>query len=192
MIVAGGDGHRGAPVRHYTVTSAGRVCESHLVLIKLAARDLLIAALLVGVWTTERRFMPGDGALFWVLSIAAGLGYAVMGFLLHEWGHLTGSRLAGAVVHPAPRLFSPLLFHFDTSANDRRQFLWMSMGGYAVSAAWLTFVLATADTARWSGRIALGFVVIGAIGTVVAEVPTTLRVWRGAPLPTGAAYRKQS
>ena len=157
--------------------------------IRLAARDVLIAALLIGIWTTDRRLAHGAGAVFWALSLVSGLGYAVMGFLLHEWGHLIGSRLTGSVVHPAPSLLRPLLFHFDTSVNDRRQFLWMSMGGYAASALWLTFLVVTADTSRWSDRIALGVVLLGVVGTFVAEVPTTVRVWRGEPLPTGSAFR---
>ena len=157
--------------------------------IRLAARDVLIAALLIGLWTVGPQLTSGHGAVFWALSIVSGLGYAVMGFLLHEWGHLLGSRLSGSVVHPAPSLLRPLLFHFDTRVNDRRQFLWMSMGGYAASALWLTFVVAIADTSRWSGRIGLGFVFVGVIGTFVAEVPTTVRVWRGGPLPTGPVFR---
>ncbi len=158
---------------------------------KLAARDVAIAALLIAIWTVERRLTPRDGALFWLLSLLGGLGYAVMGFLLHEWGHLAGSKLSGSIVHPSPSLTNPLLFHFDTGVNDRRQFLWLSFGGYLASAAWLTFVLATLDTSRWSGRLAIGVVVMGVLGTFVAEVPTTVRAWRGAPLPTGAVFRKQ-
>lgn len=173
------------------VTRGRSACKHADVLTKLAVRDVAIAALLIGIWTVEPRFTPTDGALFWLLSVLAGLGYAVMGFLLHEWGHLAGSKLSGSVVHPAPTLTDPLLFHFDTSVNDRRQFLWLSFGGYLVSAAWLTFTLATVDTSRWSGRIGIGFVAVGVLGTIVAEVPTTVRVWRGAPLPTGLAYRKQ-
>lgn len=159
-------------------------------LFKRAARDLLIAALLIGVWAAERWLVPGEGALVPVLSISGGLACAVMGFLLHEWGHLAGSRMTGAVVHIAPDLWSPLLFHFDTSTNDRRQFISMSMGGYLASAAWLTLVFAVADSSRWSGRVALGFVFIGVVATFVAEVPTTIRVWRGGPQPTGAAFRQ--
>ena len=161
-------------------------------LAKLAARDLVVVALLVTVWLTERRLTPGDGALFWALSIVGGLGYGLIGFVLHEWGHLAGSRLSGSVVHPAPGLGHLLLFHFDTAENDRRQFLWMSMGGYAATAAWTTFAFVTANTGRWSDRIGLVGLSIGFIGTFVAEMPTTVRVWRGAPLPTGAVFGKWS
>jgi hypothetical protein len=158
----------------------------------LAARDLFIVALIVGVWTAGRRFTPADGAVFWALSIVGGLGFGIIGFLIHEWGHLAGSLLSRSVVFPAPRLSEALLFHFDSERNDRRQFLWMSMGGYAATAAWIAIAFAIADRSRWSDRIGLGIVSFGFFATFITEVPMTVRVWRGAPLPMGKAFSKYS
>jgi hypothetical protein len=123
-----------------------------------------------------------------ILGVAAGVSAALAGFLLHEWGHLAGALAAGSFVHYPNRLLAPLLFHFDTARNDRRQFLWMSWGGYGASALGLLLIAWLVPREALSGRVALGLAGLGLAVTLVAEVPITTRVLRGAPLPTGYAY----
>jgi hypothetical protein len=43
--------------------------------------------------------------------------------------------------------------------------------------------------ARLSGRLAIALAGLGVLATFILELPVTLRVLRGAPLPTGSAYR---
>lgn len=154
-------------------------------------RDLALLALAALLWWQDalarQAASSSTGAL--ILGAAAGVSAAVAGFLLHEWGHLAGALAAGSFVHYPDRLLAPLLFHFDTARNDRRQFLWMSWGGYAASAASVMLIAALAPLHALSGQVALGLAGLGTLVTLVAEVPTTARVLRGAPLPEGYAFR---
>lgn len=142
----------------------------------LFLRDLTIIALTAGAWVFER------GAVAGVLT-------AVCGFLAHEYGHLWASLATGAKVTFPPSPLSTLLFHFDSARNTRRQFLWMSFGGYFASAIAVTMIVLLVPLGEWSGRIALALAAIGMLVTLVLEIPITWRVWRGAPLPLDAAYR---
>ena len=146
-------------------------------------RDLVILAVVALLWWCDARGLGGAG-----VSIAAGLSVAVAAFLLHEWGHLVGALAVGSHVYLPNRVLAPLLFHFDTERNDRRQFLWMSCAGYVTSALGPAVIAALAPLDRLSGRVALGVAVVALIGTLVAEAPMTLRVLRGEPLPKGHAF----
>jgi hypothetical protein len=42
-----------------------------------------------------------------------------------------------------------------------------------------------------SGQVGLAIVVIGIVATLVAEVPTTIRVARGGQMPHGHVYRSE-
>ncbi len=157
---------------------------------RFAVRDVVVTALVVWAYLVERGATTQDGVVrFWLLTVGVGVGCALVGFLLHEWGHLLGSVWSGSVVHFSPRLTSVFLFHFDTRANDRRQFMWMSMGGYLASAIGLVAVGCAVSPERASGRIAIALVALGVLVTLVLEVPTTIRVWRGGALPDGAIFR---
>ncbi len=140
------------------------------------------------VWTAEGRIASQGGWVAGGLSVAAGTLTALVGFITHEWGHLAGALAAGSTVHFPGRVTAPLLFHFDTARNDRRQFLCMSYGGFAASAIVLVALLAMLPFERLSGRVAGALAGIGTVVSVVAELPTAVRVARGAPLPTGYAF----
>lgn len=152
------------------------------------ARDTLFFAATVGLWWLERRSSGSTGASARALQTAAGVSAAVVGFLIHEWGHLAGALLAKSRVHYPNRILAPLLFHFDSASNDKRQFLFMSYGGYLASAVGVALIASLAPLDARSGRLALGLAGLGLVVTFVAEVPITVRVLRGAPLPTGYAY----
>lgn len=122
------------------------------------------------------------------VAVMAGVMTAVVGFLVHEWSHLAGARFTGSRVHYPNRLLAPLLFHFDTKENDRAQFLAMSYGGYLGSAVGVAAILLFAPLHELSGMVAAGLASLGMIVTFIAEVPTTVRVLRGAPLPSGYAF----
>jgi hypothetical protein len=152
------------------------------------ARDALLTGLMAVAWWVESRHRgAGDGVAL-VSSAAAGVLTAVVGFLVHEWAHLAGARLYGSEVRYPNRWLAPLLFHFDTTTNDRRQFLAMSYGGYLGSALGTAAIVAWAPLEALSGRIALGLASAGLLVTALAEVPTTVRVLRGGPLPRGYAF----
>ncbi len=148
-------------------------------------RDVALALMTIGLWLLE--VQAGEPAPM-ALSVAAGAMTVVSGFLLHEWGHLCGALLAHSHVHYPNRLWAPLLFHFAVERNDRRQFLWMSYGGYIASLIGLFLIVALVPTHRLSGQVALGLTSLGVAVTFVAELPTTVRVLRGGALPSGYAF----
>lgn len=154
----------------------------------LVVRDVLAVAAMSLAWWFEPGFRDG-AALGWVIAIGTGLLTAVVGFLGHEYGHLAASLATGSQVSYPSSPFSTLLFHFDSSKNDRRQFLWMSMGGYTASVIGVVLIVGLCPHEAWSGRIAMLLAAAGLVVTFVLEVPITVRVVRGAPLPLDAAYR---
>jgi len=151
-------------------------------------RDLAALALAAVLWWADAVGPRAPGPRSLLVATGAGVSAGVVGFLLHEWGHLAAALAAGSHVHYPDRLLAPLLFHFDTARNDRRQFLWMSYGGYAASAVGVALIACLAPLDRWSGQLALGLAGLGMVVTLIAELPTTVRVARGAPLPTGYAF----
>jgi hypothetical protein len=156
-----------------------------------ALRDAGIAVASLLVWSLEgwlrARGQGGAAAVF--VSALAGLSAALCGFLIHEWGHLAGSLLAGARVSFPDALSSPFLFLFDVTHNGRREFLAMSYGGYVGSAVGLALLLALLPLHALSGQVSLTLAALGVALVFILEVPTTLRVYRGAPLPrSGPAY----
>lgn len=150
-------------------------------------RDAALTGIAALTWAADRRLRHRKGLVATAVGVAAGVAAPTVAFLLHEWGHLAGAVVSGGVAHPASRLRSPFLFHFDCEASDRRQFLIMSAGGYAASALGLAGILVTTPPTL-SGRLARRLAALGVLATVVLEVPTTLRVLRGGPLPSGGVY----
>jgi hypothetical protein len=155
---------------------------------RLLVRDALITASSSCLWWLDARGgLAGVGGT--VVSILAGLSIGVVAFVAHEWGHAAGSKLSGATIYFADRVSSLFLFSFDTSASTKNQFVAMSMGGYAASAAALVAALVWLPRDQLSGQVGLAVVGIGIVATLVAEVPTTIRVARGGPMPRGHVYR---
>jgi len=149
-------------------------------------RDALIVAWSAGLLVLDARDV--EGVLGTLIAVAAGASLTLTAFLLHEWGHWLGARGTGGTVHPGRRIWSFFLFSFDTGRSDRRQFLAMSLGGYVATLVALGIIAALVDPGQLSGQVALGLTTVGLIVTFAAEVPTTVRVARGAPLPTGGVY----
>ncbi len=153
----------------------------------LLLRDLGVAALTAGVLVLDAR-TEADAPLAVPLGLAAGALAALTAFFVHEWGHLIGALAAGGVAHPAPSLASFFLFHFDVAQSDRRQFLAMSYGGYLATLLAVLLLALWIDPARLSGQTCLVLSVLGIGVTLALEIPTTVRVARGGPLPSGGVY----
>ena len=154
-----------------------------------ALRDSAIAAAALWIWTVERNL---DRETFGgqLLAVTAGALAAIVGFLLHEWGHLAGALAAGATFHPPRHLLSPFLFHFDVKRSSRLAFLMMSLGGYLGTAVGVGLTAWLAPSDRLSGQIALVMAALGSLATLTLEVPVTLRVLRGGELPTGRVFAR--
>lgn len=154
----------------------------------LVARDLAAVVALGVAWWVEPGFRDGS-ALGWSVAVVTGVLTAFVGFLMHEYGHLAASLATGAKVSYPRTPVTALIFHFDSAQNDRRQFMWMSMGGYVATLIAVALIVALCPLDAWSGRISLLLAGAGTVVTFVLEVPITVRVWRGAPLPLETAYR---
>ena len=126
------------------------------------------------------------------MSVLAGLSTGVVAFAGHEWGHALGAKLSGATIYFADRVTSLFLFFFDTAASTKNQFIAMSFGGYIASALAAVLALALLPRDQLAGQIGLAIVGLGVVATSIAEVPTTIRVARGGPMPRGYVYRSGS
>ena len=131
----------------------------------LLARDTAIALAALSLWAAADTWYLVSGLGF-ALAVsvldAIFVGY-ILGALFHEWGHYTGAKISGA---SAPRVKSKgtslFRFNFDMSANTRRQFHWMSFGGWVFH--WgLLAILVLALPFDSIGRIALVSSIFGFI-----------------------------
>lgn len=158
--------------------------------LRFVARDLVLLGITGGAWALDAalRAQGRCDAVASGVAILAGLLAALVGFLLHEWGHWLGAVSAGGVVHAPRKLYSVFLFFFDVARSSRRAFLWMSYGGYAASTLGVGLMVALLPRDAWSGRVALLAAAIGMLVTFALEVPTTLRVARGGELPRGGVF----
>lgn len=157
---------------------------------RFAVRDAVVVGLAVAVMAWDGRLLArgSGGPLGAGVGVAAGVLFALGAFFAHEWGHWLGAVATGGVVHPPRRLGSFFLFYFDTAESTRRQFLAMSWGGYAATLVALGGLAAWARTDTWSGKTALVLAGLGMAITAALELPTTYRVLRGGPLPSGFAF----
>lgn len=154
----------------------------------LLARDLAALVAMGSLWWVEpaHRDTTPVGLAH---ALVTGLLTGYVGFLGHEYGHLVASLASGAQVSYPRTPLSTLLFHFDSAKNDRRQFVWMSMGGYLATVVAVGGIVALCPLDAWAGRVSLLLAGAGMVVTFALEIPITVRVLRGAPLPLEAAYR---
>jgi hypothetical protein len=150
-------------------------------------RDLALTGVAALTWVADRKLRARGGIGPGAVGVAAGIAAPALAFLLHEWGHLVGAKASGGVANPAASLASAFLFHFDCEQSTRTQFLAMSAGGYVASAVGLAAIL-SGTPPTLSGIVARRLAAVGVLVTVALEVPTTVRVILGGPLPSGGVY----
>lgn len=158
-------------------------------LLALIVRDglLLCLSLLLWDWTLEAgqpQSASGDA-----LHLGTALMTVLAGYLLHEWGHLSGALLVRAHVVLPTAFESPFLFRFDLHRNSRRQFTAMALGGFVSSLLFVGLLLLALPLGLLASQVALGLTALGVLATLVIEVPEFWGVViRGGPLPSGAAF----
>ena len=158
-------------------------------LARLVARDVGFVAIMLALWLALVRSPPTGSAANVALSVVAALAVTGVGYLAHEWGHLLAAIGAGARFElPAGPFDSPFLFRFDRELSTRPQFFAMALGGFAASILTIVVFLAALPEGLLATKIALALLALGVGATLVIEVPEFWRVWRGAPLPNGAAF----
>ncbi|TXH06333.1 MAG: hypothetical protein E6R07_00655 [Nevskiaceae bacterium] len=147
--------------------------------LRMLLRDLAVLALTLALWRWSRELDAAHGALALPVALLAGATAALSGFLAHEWGHLLGALAAGSAVQIAPSMRSVFLFKFG-ERNDRRQYLWMSGGGFVASLLVIALLAVSLEFHAVADWTALALVVAGVIATFVLELPPAWRVLRGA------------
>lgn len=153
-----------------------------------AIRDVTILLGTIVLWSLGLSAEP-ETTLAATLSISAGVGAAICAYNLHEWGHLVGAHLTRSVYTPARRLISPFLFAYDADHNSRRQFLIMSLAGFAATAVFVTAFLLWMPQDQQAGRIALRGALILAGLTVIIEFPIFFRTLFGSTVPRTGLFK---
>lgn len=151
--------------------------------VRLLLRDLVIIAIAMAVLGGSHGLEGSGSPAHWPLALLAGVLLALSGYLAHEWGHLLGALASRSRVELPDTVAAVFLFKFDTGANDRRQFLWMSAGGFIASAIVVALYVGVLSFDRLADGIALGLTLLGVLATAMLELPVAWRVWRGAGLP---------
>lgn len=155
---------------------------------RFLVRDLCLGGITLALMVGDAALRGEPGPLSMAVAVLAGAMAAMSGFLVHEWGHLAATFAAGGVAHPPTSLRAIFLFNFDVEKSTRAQFLAMSYGGYAATGLGVLLLLPWIDLGQISGVTALVLSTLGIGATLILEIPTTLRVARGGPLPTGGVY----
>ena len=153
-----------------------------------AIRDLAILFATIVLWWLSLEVDPASTAHGW-LSIAAGVGAAVCAYNLHEWGHVLGAHLTDSVYTPARRLISPFLFAYDAEHNTRKQFLIMSLAGFAATALFVVAFLLWMPQDQAAGRIGLRAALTLAALTVIIEFPIFFRALFGKTVPRTGVFK---
>lgn len=156
---------------------------------RLLVRDVLLLLLTLLAWRADAALRGESGWLSVVVAVAAGTLAAVSAYIAHEWGHLLAARAAGGAVHFPEKLTSTFLFFFDVGHSDRRQFLAMSLGGFAASAIAIPVLVTSLPWGTLSTWVAFALAGAGVVATLATELPPFFRVLRGARLPRGFVYR---
>lgn len=151
-------------------------------------RDLTILIGTIAGWSLSLSMAPGT-RLASALTIGAGVGATICAYNLHEWGHLIGAHLTRSVYVPARRLISPFLFSYDADRNTRRQFLIMSLAGFAATALFVVAFLLWMPQDQQAGRIALRGALVLAGLTVVIELPIFFRALLGNTVPRTGMFK---
>jgi hypothetical protein len=151
-------------------------------------RDLTILIGTIAGWSLSLSVAPGT-RLASALSIGAGVGATICAYNLHEWGHLIGAHLTRSVYVPARRLISPFLFSYDADRNTRRQFLIMSLAGFAATALFVVAFLLWMPQDQQAGRIALRGALVLAGLTGVIELPIFFRALLGNTVPRTGMFK---
>lgn len=155
---------------------------------KHAVRDLGIVIFTLALWRLDAAWRGESGLAPIVIGLSAGSLAAIVGYLVHEWGHLAGARLSGSAVRIPDSPAEIFLFNFNSDRNSREQFLLMSSGGFLASALVVVLFLVILPLPSLAAIVALLLTLAGVLATAILEVPPFIRVWKGGPIPRGSAY----
>jgi hypothetical protein len=159
---------------------------------RFARRDAGIVALACLAWVLLARRSAGDGPSADLFGVVAGLLVGAAAYVLHEWGHLLAGLAAGGAFGMNANLRSPFAFRFDPDANSLRQFVVMSLGGFAVTAAAIALAWGLLPDGLLATRVARGAIAFLATLTFGLELPLLLLGLARGRVPREAAVPVES
>jgi hypothetical protein len=159
---------------------------------KLFARDLAIVATIVALWSLGAGLSAEEGPVADLIGVLLGATLGACALPLHEWGHFLGGLASRSAMRPAESLRKVFAFSFSSRLNSQRQFLAMSFGGWAGTAAavWVAYGLLPSELL--ASRVARGMTLLSVLLVVVTEVPLLVRAfWTGRipPVETVGSQR---
>ena len=155
---------------------------------RLFARDLAVVAALASLWWLASGASAGAGPLADLSGLVAGVALGVCALPLHEWGHFAGAAATRSAMRPAEGLRRVFAFSFDSRANSLRQFLAMTFGGWAGTAAAVWVAYAVLPPELLATRVARGMALLSVLLVVMTEIPLLARAfWTGRIPPVETA-----
>ena len=125
-------------------------------------------------WAANTGLMLAQGIAL-LNALFAGV---AISYLVHEWGHFTGARVAGAVSPVLKEPVSFFMFSFKHDLNSRKQFLSMSVGGPLGNWLLVLAVILLLPFETASQAMLLAATAAIAVSVSVFEVPIMIRVIR--------------
>ena len=157
--------------------------------LKFLARDGVLIAVALFVWWLVAERSLGIGMVADFSGFVAGVLLGVSAFVLHEWGHVIGGFVGPSILHANYDLHSPFSFSFDTRRNGLAQFVIMSLGGFAVTAAIVIGFYLWLPAGLLATRVACGAAMFLAFLGVVLELPLFVFAIASGNVPSAAAVK---
>tara|TARA_R110002110_G_scaffold205066_7_gene417318 strand:+ start:475918 stop:476469 length:552 start_codon:yes stop_codon:yes gene_type:complete len=144
-----------------------------------AAHGFVMLALIASLHVMLRSRFPtlntSTMAVCAVWSFACGL---ALSHIIHEWGHYLGARISGSKLSIKKRM-APLFFDFDYSANNARQYLYLSIGGLLGNIVLLLALLLWMPLTSLASVSLLAAVLGQLIYVLILELPISLGILAG-------------
>jgi hypothetical protein len=134
------------------------------------------------LWGAADYWASGSGLLLAevVALFNAVFAGTMIAYLVHEWGHFTGARLAGSFSPVMKEPVSFFMFSFKEHRNSQGQFVAMSLGGPAANWLLVFVIFFGLPLETWSQCLILATVFAVAVSVSVFEFPIINQVMYGA------------
>lgn len=152
---------------------------------------ILLAAFTL--WGAADYWAQGSGLFLaeLVAVINAIFAGTIIAYLLHEWGHFAGARIAGAFSPVLREPTSFFMFNFKYDRNTSGQFISMSMGGPVANWALVLLLFMSLPLETWSQAMLLATTVAIAVSVCVFELPIINQVMYGDDPAKSVENRQQ-
>ncbi|MBT8139526.1 MAG: hypothetical protein KJP25_07145 [Gammaproteobacteria bacterium] len=134
-------------------------------------RDSLLLLVAVLLWFGLAESQRDATALGDFFGVIVGAALVLGAHLLHEWGHLLGGLAGRSAMRPADSFSALSIFAYAPRENSIQQFLLMSFGGFAFTAAVVWFSFAVLPDGYLATHIARGYAVLQVVLALLLEVP---------------------